>query len=591
LVSLSQLQDVPSHQLFLLVGPPGSGKSTFCMETALQSIILKPVIYVITESTSLEIAESFKERGLGADLPHPLGFVDAFRETVGLPSMTRPDTIYASCEDLTSLSIAISKMRERVGEDALVVFDSLTSPYLMNGSEVLRFIRTTLLRLAVEGNAVLTCIDEGCGKAENLVAMMSLANGIIKIEIEQDARRFNVVKHPTVRPTSIDVPMTPSIDLGIDWAGPATVDRDTAKQFVQAQMNKDEAFLRKELGDFVNLFWPNFAHWSGMLWDPQRFPTMIYETNKEEPYRSIKDYWPLFPRKMRLAFKLFMPKSLSKVNDMKRMVKFLGGGGKPFERTWIGEYLEDISKTDEHYFRIHESYECWGFENIGAKIASHYGPESAGMLKGFESLKGLERDWNAIETKCIGLGDPYCEFKFVPGEIDGLKASLDKDSAVIERIHERLMQRLMGFLLDGTPLVERPRLGSDIYLHPVMHAMGFPAIAGERYRMALRMGGARSGKAVGERLMDAGLRENEAVQRVLHLLEHCKVGKVKADETIRIEGNCESIRELVAGKRKEPCCLFTTGFFNGFFSTVKNQHVKETRCIAMGDPYCEWEFR
>jgi len=38
-----------------------------------------------------------------------------------------------------------------------------------------------------------------------------------------------------------------------------------------------------------------------------------------------------------------------------------------------------------------------------------------------ESIKGLERDWNAIEVKCIGLGDPYCEFKLVPGEIEGFK--------------------------------------------------------------------------------------------------------------------------------------------------------------------------
>jgi len=592
LVSLSQLQEVPSKQMFLLVGPPGSGKSTFCQETALQSIIFKPVIYVITEATSLEIADSFKQRGLGADLPHPLGFVDAFRETVGLPSLTRPDTVYASCEDLTSLSIAILTMRERVGEDALVVFDSLTSPYLMNGSEVLRFIRTTLLRLVVEGNAVLACFDEGCGKAEDLVAMMSLANGIIKIEIEKDERLLNVVKHPTLRPTRIEVSMTPSIDLGIDWAGPATYDLDGTRQWFQAQMvRKDEAFLRKELGDFVNLFWPNLAHWSGMLWDPQRFPTMIYETNKEEPYNAIQEYWSLFPRKMRLAFKLFMPQSFSKVKDMKRSFQFLGEGGKPFERTWIGEYLEDASKTDEHYVRIHESYECWGFQNIGAKIASHFGPENAGILKGFEAQKGLDRDWNAIETKCVGLGDPYCEFKFVPGEIDGLKASLHKDSAVIEKIHERLMHRLMGFLLDGKPLVERPRLGSDIYIHPVMHAMGFPAIAGERYRMALRMGGARSGKEVGERLMDAGIREDAAVQRMLHLLEHCKVGTVTADETIRMEGSCESIGMLLATKRKEPCCLFTTGFFNGFFATVKNQHMKEIKCIAMEDPYCEWEFR
>jgi predicted hydrocarbon binding protein/KaiC/GvpD/RAD55 family RecA-like ATPase len=587
MVSLTQLQEIPSGNMILLVGPPGAGKSTFCQETVLKSITMVPVVYVTTESTPSEIVESFRQRGLGEELPHPLGFVDAFRETVGLPSVDRSDVIDASCGDLTSLSIAIIKMRERTGENALFVFDSLTSPYLMNGSEVLKFIRTTLLRLAVEGNAVLTCIDEGCGKAEDLIAMMSLSNGIIKIEIEEDKRRLNLVKHPKLRPTKIEVPMTSSIKLK-----PFTFDPNMARDFIQAEMREDEAWLRKKVGDFVNLFWPNLAHWSGMLWDPKRFPTMIYEVNKQEPYRMIKDHWSIYPLKMRLGFKLFMPKSLSKVKDMKKMSKFFGEGEEPWERGWIGEYLEDVSKTDEHYVRVHESYECWGFENIGATIASHFGPESAGGVMGFESLKGLERDWNVVETKCIGLGDPYCEFKFVPGEIDGLKDSLEKDSSVIERIHERLMHRLIGFLVEGKPLVERPRLGSYIHIHPVMHAMGFPHVAGERYQMALRMGGAKSGKEVGGRLMDAGLREDEAVKRVLHLLEHCKVGKVTVDETIRMEENCESMREsLFTPKREEPSCYFTTGFLNGFFSAVKNQHVKEIKCIAMGDPYCEWEFR
>jgi predicted hydrocarbon binding protein/KaiC/GvpD/RAD55 family RecA-like ATPase len=585
--SITQLQEIPSKSLFLLVGPPGGGKSTFCQETVLKSITMGPVIYVTTESNPSEIIESFRQKGLSGELPHALSFIDAFRETVGLPSIKRSDVIDASCGDLTSLSIAISKMQERVGENTLLIFDSLTSPYLMNGSEVLRFIRTTLLRLAVEGNAVLASFDEGCGKAEDLTAMMSLSNGIIKIEIEEDKRLLNLVKHPRLRPTRIEVPMTPSIGLK-----PFTFDPNMARQFLQAGMRGDEAWLRKDVGDFVNLFWPNFAHWSGMLWDPKRFPTMIYEVNKQEPYRMIKDSWSVFPWKMRLAFKLFMPKSFSKVKDMKKLSKFFGSGEQPWERGWIGEYLEHVSRTDEHYVRIHESYECSGFENIGATISSHFGPENAGGLKGYEGLKGLERDWNAIETKCIGLGDPYCEFKFVPGEIDGLKDSLEKDVSVIERIHERLMQRLIGFLIDGKPLMERSRLGSDIHIHPVMHAMGFPHIAGERYQMALRMGGAKSGKEVGERLMDVGISEDEAVKRVLNFLEHCKVGKVTVGETIRMEENCESIREsLYATKREEPSCYFTTGFLNGFFSAVKNQHVKETKCIAMGNPYCEWEFR
>jgi predicted hydrocarbon binding protein/archaellum biogenesis ATPase FlaH len=572
--------------MVLLVGPPGAGKSTFCQEIVLKNITMGPVVYVTTESTPSQIIESLRQKGLGEELPHALGFIDAFRETVGLPSIKRSDAINASCGDLTSLSIAITKMKERIDENALLVFDSLTSPYLMNGYEIIRFIRTTLLKFAVEGNAVLTCIDEGCGKPEDLVAMMSLSNSIIKIEIDEEKRFLNLVKHPKLKPTKIEVPMTLPIQLK-----QFTFDSNTAKGFIKAEMRKDEAWLRKEVGDFMNLFWPNLAHWSGMLWDPKRFPTMIYKVNKQEPNRMLKDFWSMYPWKMRLIFKLFMPKSLSKVKDMKKMSKFFEESGL-FERSWIGEYLKDISKTDEHYVRVYESYECWGFANIGAAISSHFAPESAGGLMGFEGLKGVERDWNAIETKCIGLGDPYCEFKFVPGEIDELKTSLQKDSSVIEKIHERLMHRLMGFLIDGKPLVERPRLGSNIHIHPVIHAMGFPHVTGERYEMALRMGGAKSGKEVGERLLEEGISEDEAVKYIIHFLEHCKVGKVTAGETIRIEENCESIREsLFVSKRDEPTCYFTTGFLNGFFSAVKNQHVKETKCIAMGDPYCEWEFR
>jgi len=219
-------------------------------------------------------------------------------------------------------------------------------------------------------------------------------------------------------------------------------------------------------------------------------------------------------------------------------------------------------------------------------MASILPPMWAGSCKGLESE---EREWNAIETKCIGLGDPYCEFKLVPGEIGELKRSLEKDILVIERIHERLMERLMGFLLHGKPLIERPRLGSNFVMaHP---DITLPAVAGERYRMALRMGGAKAGKEVGERLMEAGLTGDEAVKRVLNFLEHCNVGKVTANETIKIKDSSESLyTKYYTTKWEEPSCFFTTGFLNGLFSAVKKQHVREIKCIAAGDPYCEWEI-
>jgi len=593
MVSLSQLQEVPLRNMILLVGSPGAGKSTFCQQSILQNLAMdKPVIYVTTECDPSRVEEALREKGLGMIEPGLLSFVDAFNETVGLSVKDRPDTIRADCANLSSLGISISKLQERLGKKGfLLVFDSLISPYLLGGPEIVRFMRLTLSKFAAEGNSVLACMDEGCSKQEDLGAMMSISNGVIKMETMEGKQFLNVVKHPKLKPTIIEAPIKPE-RISLE-------ERIFDPEVLAAYIRGDEAVMRREVGDFVNLFWPNFAHWSGMLWDPKRFPMMVYEMNKEDgpamfklmrENEAVKRAMFPWPKSLLLRF---MPKSFSKVKDMKKLVKGMDSlGGPKQERSGIVEYLEDASKTDEHYFEMYESSECWGFENVGATMVFYGLPVLAGMIKGLESWRGLERDWNAIETKCIGLGDPYCEGKFVPGEIDELKDSLEKDILVIERIHERLMHHLMDFLLNGKPLLERPTLGSMVNIHRVVHAMVFPALAGERYRMVLGMGGARSGKQVGERLLEAGLSEDEAVKRVLGFLNQCKVGKVTVDETIRIVENCESIQTKVfTTKEKVPSCYFTTGFLNGFFSAIKNQHVKETRCIAMGDPYCEWEFR
>jgi len=352
------------------------------------------------------------------------------------------------------------------------------------------------------------------------------------------------------------------------------------KQFVKAFLKGEKAVIRKGVGDFVNSFWPNLAHWSGMLWDPKGFPNIIYELNKEDG--STRENIAYFPWYYRLVMKAFMPKRLSKIKDMKRFVNKWPMATS--ERSGILEYLEDSSKFDEHYIRAHENSDCVGLENVGAPLASNILPMFAGCCK---SVEMNERDWNAIETKCVGLGDPYCEFRVVPGEINELKASLEKDSSVVQRINDRLMERLTAFLLNKQPLPEGPRLGSDVHVHVACHAMGFPHL-GERYRMAQRMGGAKSGREVGERLSKEGIDGNEAINLVIDFINHCNAGNATVGETLRIRENCEALRTKLFTTISEPSCFFTTGFLNGLFSAVKNRHVRETRCIVAGDPYCEW---
>jgi predicted hydrocarbon binding protein/KaiC/GvpD/RAD55 family RecA-like ATPase len=594
-LSLAEIQEVPKGNLILLTGPPGAGKSTFCHQVVLNGLaIARPTIFVTTEHGPTEVIGLLREKGMGESPPASLFFVDAFGETVGVKTPERLDTVSANCEDLNSISMAIAKLQEKIGRrDALLAFDSLTSPYLFNEKEVFRFMRLCLAKFASEGNSVLALMDEGCGKEEDLGAMMSVADGIIKVETRESSRTINVVKHPKVRPTRIEVPIEakPTIKSKLQF------EPSVMRQFEKSCLGQEEAAVRREVGDFINSFWPNLAHWSGMLWDPKGFPTMIYELNKED--YSMSRMWLSFaPWSLKfLANLLFslqtaglFPKNFSRVKDMKKLSKL--NRGSPYgssakgERSGILEYLDDVSKSDEHYIRVYESSDCCGFENVGTTIASHLPPAIAGHIIAFEKDG---RDWNAIETKCIGLGDPYCEFKLVPGEIDELKTSLEKDSSVIEKIHERLMERLMGFLLDNTSLVERPRLGSNVHLVVSSCAMGFPHL-GERYRMAVRMGGARSGKIIGERLIKAEINGDEAIKRVIDFMNYCKVGKVTLGETIRIRENCEPFDIALFSTIREPCCYFTTGFLNGLFSAVKNQHVREIKCIATGDPYCEWEI-
>jgi predicted hydrocarbon binding protein/KaiC/GvpD/RAD55 family RecA-like ATPase len=584
--SLAQILEVPIRSLILVTGPPGGGKSDFCHQVVLNSLAVdRPVIFVTTEQTPADVIRLLRERGLGEPAPGVVTFVDAFTQTVGLTCAQRADTLCANCLDLNSISIATTRLQERMRQGGmLLAFDSLTSPYLFSGAEVVKFMRVFLSRFAAEGNSVLALVDEGCGKEQDLVAMMSVADGIITMEIEDSSRVVKVVKHPKVAPTRIETPMAWSKEILSDQFDPGLHGR-----IIEASLSGSGGPLRPRVGDFVNIFWRNLASWSGMLWDPKRFPTMEYESTKEVQFLGGRRGLALLPRHMRLLVK-FMRKNFSQPKDARKLFQRLS---RPMEDcgTRIVDYMDDASRKDEHHIRVDEGYNCWGLENVGARLAFQDCGYIAGVLKAFEKE---ERDWNVVETKCVGVGDPHCEMKLVPGEIPEMKDFLEGvDSSIAEKIHDRLMDQLVGFLAHGRPLLERPRLGSGIIFPLIIHVT-CPSLFSERYRMALRMGGAKAGKEIGEHLMGTGLKEDDVVRRVIDFMDYCRVGEITLrpgsghalGETIRMRENCESF----GFETGEPSCYFTTGFLNGLFSAVRKQHIREVKCIAMGDPYCEWEI-
>ena len=98
--------------------------------------------------------------------------------------------------------------------------------------------------------------------------MMSVADGILRLEVKESLRTLNVIKHPETETASIELPVEPKhlqVRPQIEW-NPIVL-----KQFLKS-FYFGKTRMRRECGDFVNLFWPSLTHWSCMLWDPKGFP-------------------------------------------------------------------------------------------------------------------------------------------------------------------------------------------------------------------------------------------------------------------------------------------------------------------------------
>ena len=489
------------------------------------------------------------------------------------------------------MSIAATKLKNGVGEaNCLLVIDSLTSPYLFNRSEIIRFTRLFLSKFAAQGNAVLAIFDEGCGDSQDLIALQSISNAILRMSTSKGSRLIQIVKHPKLPLEQYREQLEKKETLRAVFE----LNPGETKKYVKTQFSGRDAY-RPGVGDYLHPIWPNLAHWSGMLWDPENFSRMVYDLNKEEG-SILKEGISFFPLQFRLFFNslfflqsknILLSRKFSSVEDAKKAARFglFYQRGGDMDRCARIEYLPEQSKKDEHHFRVIDNSDCCGFERIGTCMASHIPPAMAGAAIAFEQA---ERDWNAIETKCIGLGDPHCEVKLVPGEIPGLYESLVKGNQTIEHILERMFEQIMGLILENKPLPGRPKLGDLVYMHVAFHQMGFPHLAGERYQMAQRMGGAKTGRELGDRLLNAGLEPDQALRKVIDFMNICKVGLVEAGNSIIIHHNIESLRTKFWTEIDQPCCYFTTGFLNGLYRSLKGQRVREIRCQAVGDAYCEW---
>jgi predicted hydrocarbon binding protein len=404
---------------------------------------------------------------------------------------------------------------------------------------------------------------------------------------EEDQRTLNVIKHPKMGAAKVPF----SVER-VPRTIPYEVNEYILKKFGDGKPNSFQAMRwksRKVLKDGVDILWYQIIFWGGLHWDPQRFPSLCYNMTKDTGVQIGKYIstggelrWPI-AWFIRRYYSWLAPKDLSVKNSKKliqRTDRIYKGA-----RVYRLEYLDELSSDEEHHIRRLESPISWGFPKVDASICFHDSAEAAAWFTTFDP-EG--RDWNTVEYTCMGQGDPHCEVKVVPEKSSELQDFLQMvDAPKLEEINEHIQGRILDLVLYGKRLPERPTLGHEMHYHEIIEDTALMATYSERYQVALRLAGANSGRKMAELFLDNGVKEAQATKHLIDLFNYTNAGRLTVGETVRIEENCESYGMLVG----QHLCFFTTSFLNGFFSTIQNQHLKETKCQAAGDDYCEWEFR
>jgi len=203
-----------------------------------------------------------------------------------------------------------------------------------------------------------------------------------------------------------------------------------------------------------------------------------------------------------------------------------------------------------------------------------------------EAMSGKFCD--GIETKCTGMGDPYCEFDLYLHKEEG--------HPEFELISKGQLEMSLNFIIDE--LIEEKkdlREGTGDYVHiSIDQALNYMILSLSKGHVILSKW---SGKLVGERLIELKRIENifDALDYLEILFQNLKVGimekellpdviKVKIEESIYSSGVKDIGMEL---------CTFIAGILEGALhkSSKEDWMVKETQCIANGDPFCEFECK
>jgi len=183
LVKFGQLTQVS----YMLVGPLGSGKSTYAEAFLAEGIALGfPAVFVTTDVSPRVIRNDMSRHGWTIEEQEATGkfiFIDGYSERMGAPKTSSARSL-AKVDDISELGIVLSEVLEDLVV-ARVVIDSLSTLILHSNPVTMpRAVQRLSGRITQSSHSIMYVLEEGVHDEKTYATFSYLADAVLRFRID-----------------------------------------------------------------------------------------------------------------------------------------------------------------------------------------------------------------------------------------------------------------------------------------------------------------------------------------------------------------------------------------------------------------------